>query len=76
MLTDEQKQNRVDVCTDLLCRLQAQPQIFLDRIVMQDETWIYHFDPETKRQSMVWKHTSSPTPKKFKVIPPAGSHGY
>ena len=23
MLTDEQKQNRVDVCTDLLCRLQA-----------------------------------------------------
>ena len=25
MLTDEQKQNRVDVCTDLLCRLQAQP---------------------------------------------------
>jgi len=38
MLTDEQKQNRVDVCTDLLCRLQAQPQIFLDRIVTQDET--------------------------------------
>jgi len=36
MLTDEQKQNRVDVWTDLLCRLQAQPQIFLDRIVTQD----------------------------------------
>jgi len=62
MLTDEQKQNRVD-----LCRLQVQPQIFLDRIVMQDETWVHHFDPETKRQSMVWKHASSPTPKKFKV---------
>jgi len=53
MLTDKQKQNRVDVCTDLLCRLQAQPQIFLDRIVMQDETWVHHFDLETKRQSMV-----------------------
>ena len=25
MLTDEQKQNRVDVCTDFLCRFQAQP---------------------------------------------------
>jgi len=61
MLTDEQKQNRVDVCTDLLCRLQAQPQIFLNRIVTQDEMWV------TKRQSMVWKHASSPTPKKFKV---------
>jgi len=29
MLTDEEKQNAVDVCTDLLCRLQAQPEIFL-----------------------------------------------
>jgi len=53
MLTDEQKQNRFDVCTDLLCRLQAQAQIFLDRIVMQDETWVHHFDLETKRQNMV-----------------------
>jgi len=69
MLTDEQKQNRVDVCTDLLCRLQAQQQFFLDRIVTQDETWVHHFDPETKRHSMVWKHASSPTPKKFKVTP-------
>ena len=35
MLTDEEKQNP-SVCTDLLCRLQAQPEIFLDRIVRQD----------------------------------------
>jgi len=28
MLTDEQKQNRVDVFTDHFCRLEAQPQIF------------------------------------------------
>jgi len=35
MLMDEHKQNRADVCTDLLCRLQAQPQFFVDRIVMQ-----------------------------------------
>jgi len=66
-LTDKQKQNRVDVCTDLLCRLQAQPQFFLNRTVMQDEILVHHFDLETKRQSTVWKHTSSPTPKKFKV---------
>ena len=72
MLTDEQKQNRVDVCTDLLCHLQAQPQIFLNRIVMQDDSWVHHFDPETKRQSMVWKHASSPTSKKFKVTPSTG----
>jgi len=72
MLTDEEKQNPVDVCTDLLCCLQAQPEIFLHRIVTQNETWVHHFDPETKRQSMVWKDASSDTPKKFKVTPSAG----
>jgi len=68
---DEEKQNPVDVCTDLLCCLQAQPEIFLDRIVTQDETWVHHIDPETKRQSVVWKHASFDTPKKFKVSPSA-----
>jgi len=38
---------------------------------MQDETWVNHFDPETKQQSMVCKEASSPTPKKFKVTPSA-----
>ena len=32
---DEEKQNPADVCTDLCC-LQAQPEIFLARIVRQD----------------------------------------
>jgi len=40
---------------------------------MQDETWVDHFDLETKRQSMVWKHVSSSTPKKLKVTPSAGN---
>jgi len=73
MLTDEQKQNHVDVGTDLLCHLQAQPQIFLDRIVMQDETWVCHFDLVIKRQIMVCKHVSSSTIKKFKVTPSAAN---
>jgi len=34
---------------------------------MNDETWVHHFDPESKRQSMAWKHVGSPPPKKFKV---------
>jgi len=63
--------NKPTVCSYLSC-LQAEPQTFLDRIVTQDETCIHHFDPETKRQSMIWKHDTSPTPKKFKVIPSAG----
>ena len=29
-----------------------------------DESWIYCYDPETKRQSSQWKHACSPRPKK------------
>jgi len=28
-----------------------------------DETWLYHYDPETKQQSMEWRHSGSPRPK-------------
>ncbi|KAJ4440568.1 hypothetical protein ANN_08713 [Periplaneta americana] len=39
---------------------------FLDRIVTGDETWISHFTPETKQQSMHWRHCGSPVRTKFK----------
>ncbi|KAJ4439546.1 hypothetical protein ANN_07670 [Periplaneta americana] len=39
---------------------------FLDRIVTGDETWISHFTPETKQQSMHWRHSGSPVRTKFK----------
>ena len=29
-----------------------------------DESWIYCYDPETKRQSSQWNHAGSPRPKK------------
>jgi len=37
-----------------------------------DETWLYHYDPETKQQSMEWRHSGSPRPKKFRVQKSAG----
>jgi hypothetical protein len=39
---------------------------FLDHIVTGDETWIAHITPETKQQSLQWRHTGSPKPRKFK----------
>ena len=27
-----------------------------------DETWLYHYDPETKQQSKEWRHSGSPHP--------------
>ena len=35
----------------------------LDALVTCDESWIYCYNPETKRQSSQWKHACSPRPK-------------
>ena len=37
-----------------------------------DETWLYRHDPETKQQSMEWRHSCSTHPKKFRVQKSAG----
>jgi histone-lysine N-methyltransferase SETMAR len=68
MLTPEQKQNRCQISQQLLQRYQADPDDFLSRLVTQDETWVHHFDPESKRQSLQWKHPWSPSPRKFRVV--------
>ncbi|XP_041366729.1 uncharacterized protein LOC121381476 [Gigantopelta aegis] len=41
---------------------------FLRRFVTMDETWVHHFQPETKQQSKQWKHPGSPPPKKAKTV--------
>ena len=35
-----------------------------------DESWIYCYDPETKRQSSHWNHAGSPKPKKTRQSNP------
>ncbi|UYV82726.1 hypothetical protein LAZ67_22000679 [Cordylochernes scorpioides] len=42
------------------------------KFVTMDETWAYHFTPESKKQSMQWRHSGSPPPKKAKTVPSAG----
>lgn len=69
MLTAAQKQMRVETSEVLLEQFKQNPENFLHRIVTQDETWVHHFDPETKLQSKMWKHLGSPPPRKFKVLP-------
>ena len=43
------------------------PNDFLSRLVTMNETWLYHYEPETKQQSIEWWHSGSPCPKKFRV---------
>lgn len=72
MLTSDHKSERLRICKVLKYRYQAQGDEFLTRIVTCDETWVHHFDPESKRQSLEWKHPESPVRKKFKSKPSAG----
>ena len=68
MLTVAQKPQWTVLCEQHLTNFRADKKLFIERY----ETWVHHYDPETKILSMQWKHKGSPTPKKFKVLPSAG----
>jgi transposase len=65
-LTPEQKDIRTNVCVDLLERI-ANDQEFLNCVITGDESWIFEYDPETKRQSKEWHTAASPRPKKCRM---------
>jgi hypothetical protein len=66
--------NRMCLSLQHLLRL-ADVDDKLNRIVTGDESWVHQYEPELKRASMQWKHPSSPSTKKFKVMstPSAGN---
>ena len=41
------------------------PNYFLSRLVTMDETWLCHYDPETKQPSMGWRRSGLPRPQKI-----------
>jgi histone-lysine N-methyltransferase SETMAR len=47
------------------------PDLIFNRLVTGDETWVHHFDSESKQESMQWHIKGSSTPNKFKVTPSA-----
>ena len=59
---------------EFLERYETEGEAFLDHIVTQDETWLWHYDPETKAQSSVWKTPNTPPPKKARVNKSGGKH--
>ena len=61
-----QKANRVKICQDLLERLEMEHN-FLDKVITGDESWVFEYDPETKRQSAECHTKNSPRPKKARM---------
>ena len=62
LVSDEQKERRKKLCLEILQRIENEPDL-LNSIITCEETWVFTYDPETKRQSMQWKSTSSSRPK-------------
>jgi hypothetical protein len=73
-LTPEMKKRCVVACQELLCQYEAYSEAFLQRTITGDDGWVHFYEPEWKRQSIEWHHTSSSKPKKVRVQRSAGSH--
>jgi len=65
-LTMEQKDNRKDMCLHVLEPIQSDRN-FLKNVITGDETWIFEYDPETKRQSKEWHTSATACPKKARM---------
>jgi hypothetical protein len=57
IFTADQKQQRVDVCTELR-QLASDDETFLSRVITGDESWVYGYDPETKQKSSQSRHVT------------------
>jgi hypothetical protein len=57
MLTNVHKETRKTVCSELLALYENGGCGFLVRIVMGDETWLHHSEPESNKQ---WNITLAP----------------
>ena len=62
-LNADQKRQRCQSSEQLLEFFRRDPNDILSRLVTMDETWLYHYDPETKQQSVEWRHSGLPLPK-------------
>ena len=65
MLTDDHKKKWTGSVLKFLTRYAQEGDEFLDTIVTGDETWVFRYTPESKQQSLQWRHTQSPRTKKI-----------
>ena len=59
VLSGEQEERRHNNSREMVEFIDSDPEV-LEALVTCDESWIYCYDPESKRQSFQWKHAGSP----------------
>ena len=63
VLREDQKERCCHNSREMVVLINSDPAV-LDPMVTCDESWIYSYETETKRQSSQWKHAGFPRPKK------------
>jgi hypothetical protein len=66
-LTADQKQQCVNICEELR-QIASKDATFLSRVITDDESRFYSYDPEIKQQSSQLKSPNSPRPKKVRQV--------
>ena len=62
LLTDEQRQSRVRLASQVKEKYDKCDPRRLEEIVTGDETWIYHFQPNSKAKNNVWVSSEGDRP--------------
>ena len=61
VIREDQKERRCHDSSQMVELINSGPAV-LDALVTSNQSWIYCYDPVTKRQSSQWKHAGSPRP--------------
>ena len=62
LLTEEQKQSQVRLASQVIEKCNKCNPRHLEEIVTGDETWIYHFQPDSKAKNKVWVSSEGDRP--------------
>ena len=62
LLTDEQKQSRVRLASQVIDKYDKCDPRRLEEIVTGDETWICHFQPDSKAKNEIWVSSEGDRP--------------
>jgi len=55
-LNTDRKRQQCHLSEQLSEFFRRDPNDSLSRLVTMDETWLYHYEPETKQQLIEWRH--------------------
>jgi hypothetical protein len=72
-LIQQQRDALLIICADFLEQVDANPEL-IDRVITGDESLFFHYDPETKRQSLEWPKKASISKSKVKCMLVLGRH--